>query len=149
MTMHVLVHESTPRKCALPRENVKIGLPISPMNSLPTRPQSKERTRVQTLSNFVRTLGCVRTRLFVPLVDPCAQKEWGPAWCGIGAPGKLATRALRDDKRGFDTICHGTRGFEPVWHSCIPYYESKPSGSSTISTGFALPWARQDNSSSS
>ena len=46
-------------------------------------------------------------------------------------------------------LCHGTRGFEPVRHSRIPYYESKSSGSGTMSTGFALPWARQENGFSS
>ena len=44
---------------------------------------------------------------------------------------------------------HGTRGFEPVRHSRIPYYESKPRGSGTMSTGFALPWAHQENGLSS
>ena len=34
-------------------------------------------------------------------------------------------------------------------HSRIPFYESKPGGSGTMSTGFALPWARQENGSSS
>ena len=57
-----------------PCENVKIGLPISPMNYLPTHPRSRERIRVQTLSNLVRTLRGVRTRMFIPLVDPCTQK---------------------------------------------------------------------------
>ena len=141
--------KSTPRKCALLRENVKIGLPISPINSLPTRPRSRERTRVQTLSNLVRMLGGVRTCLFVPLVDPCAQRGWEPVWCGIKALGEFAMRASRDDKRGSDTICHGTRDFEPVRYSRIPYYESKPSGSGTILIGFALPWAHQENRSSS
>ena len=49
----------------------------------------------------------------------------------------------------FRASCHGTRGFDPVRHSCIPYYESKPGRSGTMSTGFALPWARQKNGSNS
>ena len=84
-----------------------------------------------------------------PACRPLRSKGWGPAWWGIRVLGKLATRALRNDKRGSDTICHRTRGFEPVLHSRIPYYESKPSGSGTMSTGFALPWARQENDFSS
>ncbi|KAL9449615.1 hypothetical protein AB3S75_011523 [Citrus x aurantiifolia] len=46
-------------------------------------------------------------------------------------------------------LCHGTRDFEPVRHSRIPYYESKPKGSGTMSTGFALSWAHQENGPSS
>ena len=65
---------STPRKCALPRENVKIGLPNS-THELPAYSSSirGEDPRADTI-HLVRTLGGVRTRLFVPLVDPCAQK---------------------------------------------------------------------------
>ena len=43
------------------------------------------------------------------------------------------------NKRKREARCHGTRDFELVRHSCIPYYESKLSGSVTISIGFALP----------
>ena len=53
------------------------------------------------------------------------------------------------EKRVFcQAFCHGTRGFEPVRHSCISYYESKSSGNSIISIDFTLPWAHQENDSS-
>ena len=64
--MHVLVHEEYLL--------VKVALSIFPMNFLLTRPQSRERTRVQILSASVRTLGRVKTHIFILLVDPCAKK---------------------------------------------------------------------------
>ncbi|GAY64693.1 hypothetical protein CUMW_235430 [Citrus unshiu] len=107
-----------------------------------------EDPRADTVQLSANAWGCENPHVR-PACRPLCPKGWGPTWCGIGALGELVTRASRDDKRNSDTICHGTRGFKPVRHSRIPYYESKPSGSSTISTGFALPWACQENGSSS
>ena len=70
--MHVLVYEEYLL--------VKVALSIFPMNSLPTRPQSRERTRIQTLSASVRMLGGVKIDIFVLFVDPCAKK--GEDLCG-------------------------------------------------------------------
>ena len=60
-------------------------------------------------------------------------------WYDIKALGKLATKALRDEKCGSNTIFYAKKGFELVQHSHISYYESKSNESSTILTNFALP----------
>lgn len=111
---------------------------ISPMNSLLT-PCFKEKTHVQTLFCLVQTLEGVRTHFFIPFVDLCCDKEWGNAWCNIGARGKFATRVLGDGQHSSDTIYHKTRGYNLVQHSHVSYHKRKPSEIGTLSTGFALP----------
>ena len=99
--------------------------------------------------HLVRTLGGVRTRLFVPLVDPCIRKGGDPRGAALE---RLASsqRGLREmTSAALILLVMGREGFEPVWHSRIPYYESKPGGSGTLSTGFALPRAHQENGFSS
>ncbi|ESR61603.1 hypothetical protein CICLE_v10017569mg, partial [Citrus x clementina] len=90
---------STPRKCALPRENVKIGLPIS-THELPAYSSSicGEDPRADTI-HLVQTLGGVRTCMFVPLVDPCIRKGGDPR----------AKASAEDNKTDKYEFCQPTR----------------------------------------